>query len=83
MCAEVGADAIRKRGEWMRTKEFIETHCKYRCHLFDKKQGCDAYAGEECDAAFLHPTWRGLTMRQRVDDYCEEHGNLKESEVTA
>lgn len=57
----------------MRTKAFIESNCKYRCPHFDSKWGCGAYAGEECDAAFLHSRWRGLSMRQRIEDYCEAH----------
>ena len=57
----------------MTTKEFIDTHCKGRCPHFNRNWGCGAYAGEECDAAFCYPHWRGLSMRQRVDDFCEAH----------
>jgi len=61
----------------MTVKDFLATHCKGRCPHFDRNWGCEAYDGEECDAAFCHPRWRGLTMRQRIEDYCEK--NQKES----
>ena len=36
---------------------------------FDR-DGCHAYNGEECDAAFEHKLWRGKKMADRVTDYC-------------
>lgn len=56
----------------MRTKEFIDLNCKgSRCTHFDMGWGCNAFAGEECYAAFCHPHWHGKSMVERVDEYCE------------
>lgn len=51
----------------MKTPDFIKRYCVgATCPDFDYRDGCHAYDGEECDAAFNHPRWRGLTMMERV-----------------
>lgn len=56
----------------MRTADFIKKHCIWTmCPDFDR-DGCHAYDGEECDAAFGHKRWRGKKMADRVTDYCEK-----------
>ena len=59
----------------MTTRQFIHTFCKGgHCPHFDPNNlGCQAYFSEECDPAFGHPLYRGLTMRQRITDFCESH----------
>lgn len=55
----------------MRTKDFIKEHCiGTTCPDFDY-DGCHAYDGEECDAAFNHRPWRGIKMADRVTRFCE------------
>lgn len=55
----------------MKTAEFIKKHCVGEtCPDFDR-DGCHAYDGEECDAAFNHPIWHGLKMADRVTKLCE------------
>lgn len=56
----------------MRTEDFIREHCIGTfCPHFDY-DGCHAYDGEECDAAFNHPRWRGIKMADRVTMLCEK-----------
>lgn len=56
----------------MKTKDFIREHCiGTMCPDFDH-DGCHAYDGEECDAAFNHPLWHGLKMADRVTRQCEK-----------
>lgn len=55
----------------MKTAEFIKHYCiGTACPDFN--YGCRAYDGEECDAAFNHPRWRGLKMADRVTRLCEK-----------
>lgn len=57
----------------MKTADFIKEHCVGEtCPDFDHRDGCHAYDGEECDAAFNHPRWRGLKMADRVTMLCEK-----------
>lgn len=57
----------------MRTKDFINEHCiGTMCPDFDMVDGCRAYDGEECDAAFNHKHWHGMKMADRVTMYCEK-----------
>lgn len=56
----------------MKTADFIKEYCIGTiCPDFDHYDGCHAYDGEECDAAFNHPRWRGLKMADRVTMLCE------------
>lgn len=56
----------------MKTMDFIKRHCVGEtCPDFNNRYGCRAYDGEECDAAFNHPRWRGLKMADRVTKRCE------------
>lgn len=59
----------------MKTRDFIKMHCiGTYCPEFDHRDGCHAYDGEECDAAFNHPRWHGLKMVDRITNLCErEH----------
>lgn len=55
----------------VRTKDFIKEHCiGTMCPDFNY-DGCHAYDGEECDAAFVHKHWRGMKMADRVTRFCE------------
>ena len=57
----------------MKTADFIKRHCVGEtCPNFDHRDGCRAYDGEECDAAFIHPKWHGLKMIDRVNILCEK-----------
>lgn len=57
----------------MRTPEFIKYVCVDTfCPYFDYNYGCRAYLDEECDAAFYSKHWRGKTMRERIDEFCEK-----------
>ena len=57
----------------MKTADFIKKHCAGKtCPNFDRRDGCLAYGGEECDAAFNHPRWHGLKMADRVTMLCEK-----------
>ena len=59
----------------MKVDEFIRRNCVgSTCPNFNWEFGCGAYGGEECDAAFCQPTWRGKTMRDRIDEFCEKRG---------
>lgn len=56
----------------MKTDDFIKCYCiGMACPDFDRRDGCRAYSGEECDEAFAHPLWRGLAMADRVTMLCE------------
>ena len=56
----------------MKTADFVKEHCVgTNCPHFDHRDGCRAYDGEECDAAFNHLRWRGLKMADRVTNLCE------------
>lgn len=62
----------------MRTAEFIKKFCAYGfCPYFDSDCGCRAYLDEECDEAFYSRLWRGKTMRERVDEFCEKRLKIK------
>lgn len=55
-------------------------HC-WNCDDFDPDYGgCQRYAGEECDYAWGQPKWRGMTMRQRVDEHCRILKSGKDAE---
>ena len=54
----------------MRTSDFIKAHCS-KCEDFDQRTGCQCCEGEECDSAFHEPKYRGRSMRDRVDDFCQ------------
>ena len=57
----------------MKTADFVKRYCIGTfCTDFDKRDGCHAYDGEECYAAFNHPAWRGLKMAERVTMLCEK-----------
>lgn len=57
----------------MKTADFIKMHCVGEtCPYFSHRDGCNAYDGEECDAAFSHPEWHGLKMADRVTRLCEK-----------
>lgn len=56
----------------VKTVDFIRKHCVGEtCPNFNRRYGCLAYDGEECDAAFNHPRWRGKKMADRVTVLCE------------
>jgi len=56
----------------MKTTDFIKRYCiGTTCPNFDCLDGCHAYIGEECDAAFNHQSWHGLKMVDRVNMLCE------------
>ena len=56
----------------VRTADFIKRYCiGTTCPDFDHRDGCHAYAGDECDAAYNHPRWRGWNMADRVTNLCE------------
>ena len=58
----------------MKTADFIKKYCiGTTCPNFSCDDGCHAYDGEECDAAFVHERWRGKRMADRVTNYCEKH----------
>ena len=55
----------------MRTEEFVKTYCIGSwCPNFEST-GCRAYLDEECDEAYWHPRWRGKSMVERIDEYCQ------------
>jgi hypothetical protein len=57
----------------VKTADFIKKHCVgTTCPNFDSRDGCHAYGGEECAAAFNHPEWHGLKMADRVTRLCEK-----------
>lgn len=57
----------------MRTSKFIKYVCVDTfCPYFNHDYGCRAYHDEECDEAFYSKHWRGKTMRERVDEFCEK-----------
>jgi len=57
----------------MKTVDFIKKHCVGdTCPNFDHRDGCHAYDGEECDAAFHQPKWHGLSMVERINTFCEK-----------
>ena len=67
----------------MTVKDFIGLHCR-NCDDFDPDYGgCQCYDGEECDYAWSQPRWRGLTMRQRVDEHCRILKSGKETEKSS
>ena len=55
----------------MKTKDFIKKHCVYTMCPDFCPDGCHAYDGEECDAAFNYPKWHGLKMADKVTKLCE------------
>ena len=64
---------LRAKEEKMKTTDFIKKHRVGEiCPDFDYDCGCHAYDGEECDAAFNHPLWRGLKMADRVSRLCQK-----------
>ena len=57
----------------MRTSEFIKNFCSGSfCPDFDYDYGCRAYIGEECDEAFNSGFWRGKSMCERINEFCEK-----------
>lgn len=62
-----------ERSREVKTNDFIKKHCIGEiCPNFDESDGCHAYDGEECDAAFNHPIWHGLKMADRVTMLCDK-----------
>ncbi len=66
----------------MKTTDFIKRHCvRETCPNFDYCDGCHAYGGEECGAAFSHPIWRGLSMVDRINMFCEKKRKEVQSDL--
>jgi hypothetical protein len=62
----------------MRTSEFIKNVCVNTCcPYFHYDYGCRAYYDEECDEALYSQYWRGKTMRERIDMFCEKRLKIK------
>ena len=62
----------------MTVTEFVKKYCiGQTCPHFSKEWGCQAYAGEECDAAFAAPLWHFKGMRERIDEHYERLRNKK------
>ena len=57
----------------MKVKDFIDEYCR-RCDDFDPESGCSCHMNEECDESRAEPSYRGKSMRLRVDEHCLKKG---------
>jgi hypothetical protein len=62
----------------MRTSEFIKKFCVNTCcPYYNHDYGCRSCIGEECYEAFNSRLWRGKTMCERIDMFCEKRLKIK------